>query len=125
MQTEPNNENAWLWLYSCVENVEQKKYCLQQALKINPNNQGAQKLLATFKAEEAKTANTLQQELPDKTEAKQNTKNNRRFVTLASMFGLVILCGVTILGLWILNRQGILSLPSISGITRPTDADCQ
>lgn len=41
VQAEPNNENAWLWLYSCVEKVEQKKYCLQQALKINSNNQDA------------------------------------------------------------------------------------
>jgi hypothetical protein len=125
VQTEPNNENAWLWLYSCVENVEQKRYCLQQVLKINPNNQGAQKWLAAFKAEEAKTVNTVQQELPDKTEAKQNMKNNRMFIILAGMFGLVVLCGVSILGLWILNRQGILSFPSISGITRPTDSECQ
>lgn len=45
VQAEPNNENAWLWLYSCVGNVEQKKYCLQQALRINSNNQKASEAL--------------------------------------------------------------------------------
>lgn len=44
--TNPKDENAWLWLYSCVDNVEQKKQCLQKALAINPNNQAAQRALA-------------------------------------------------------------------------------
>ena len=46
IQTEPGNENAWLWLYSCVDRPEQKKYCLQQALKINPSNQNARQALS-------------------------------------------------------------------------------
>jgi tetratricopeptide (TPR) repeat protein len=41
VQADPNNENAWLWLYSCVEIIEQKKYCLQQAIRINPSNENA------------------------------------------------------------------------------------
>ena len=45
VQADPNNENAWLWLFSCVEKPEQKKFCLQQALKINPDNQNTQKAL--------------------------------------------------------------------------------
>jgi len=45
VQAESDNENAWLWLHSCVEKVEQKKYCLQQALRINPNNQEARNAL--------------------------------------------------------------------------------
>ena len=36
---EPNNEKAWLCLYYCVERTEQKKYCLREALRINPANQ--------------------------------------------------------------------------------------
>ncbi len=39
VQADPSNENAWLWLYSCVEKSDQKIYCLKQALKINPDNQ--------------------------------------------------------------------------------------
>ena len=41
VQTEPNNETAWLWMSSVVEKKEQQTYCLQQALRINPNNQHA------------------------------------------------------------------------------------
>ena len=54
VKAEPNNENAWLWLYSCVEKVEQKKYCLQQALRINPNNQDSH--IALLKLENRTTA---------------------------------------------------------------------
>src|SRR3970040_35564 len=46
VKVEPSNETAWLWLSVCVDNVEQKKYCLTKALSINPNNQNARKALA-------------------------------------------------------------------------------
>jgi tetratricopeptide (TPR) repeat protein len=45
IQADPQNENAWLWLYSCVDKVEQKKVCLQKALEINPGNQNARNAL--------------------------------------------------------------------------------
>ncbi|GAP16638.1 DUF805 domain-containing protein [Levilinea saccharolytica] len=41
VREEPNNEKAWLCLYLCVDRKEQKKYCLQQALRINPDNKKA------------------------------------------------------------------------------------
>ena len=56
VQVEPNNESAWLWLYSCVEKIEQKKYCLHQALKINPNNQDAR--IALSKLENQMSSNS-------------------------------------------------------------------
>ncbi|MFT3891028.1 MAG: hypothetical protein QM730_05290 [Anaerolineales bacterium] len=45
IQADPQNENAWLWLYSCVDDVKQKRYCLQKALQINPNNIHAREAL--------------------------------------------------------------------------------
>jgi hypothetical protein len=45
IQANPQDENAWLWLYSCVDEAEQKKVCLQKALEINPSNQQAQRAL--------------------------------------------------------------------------------
>jgi tetratricopeptide (TPR) repeat protein len=45
VQENPNDENAWLWLYVCVDEVEDKKYCLQRALEINPDNQPAHNAL--------------------------------------------------------------------------------
>lgn len=41
LRSDPNNENAWSWLYICVETVEQKKHCLQQILRIHPENEKA------------------------------------------------------------------------------------
>lgn len=45
VQENPQDEHAWLWLYSCVEETGQKKYCLKKALEINPHNQHAQQAL--------------------------------------------------------------------------------
>ena len=46
VKSEPNNENAWLWLSACLTNVEHKKYCLNKALSINPGNQNTKKALS-------------------------------------------------------------------------------
>jgi hypothetical protein len=35
------DENAWMCMTLCVTEVEQKKYCFQKVLKINPQNQHA------------------------------------------------------------------------------------
>jgi len=45
IQSEPNNESAWLWLYSCLDDTSQKKYCLQKVLEINPDNTDARNAL--------------------------------------------------------------------------------
>jgi len=45
VQADPNNETAWLWLSTCVNKTEQKKYCLSKALSINPSNQNARRAL--------------------------------------------------------------------------------
>lgn len=42
----PSSEMGWLWLYVCVNVADQKRYCLIQALKINPNNPDTKKALA-------------------------------------------------------------------------------
>jgi hypothetical protein len=41
----PRDENAWLWLYACVEDVDQKRHCLRKALEINPKNEHARQAL--------------------------------------------------------------------------------
>jgi peptide/nickel transport system permease protein len=38
VRQEPYNERAWLWLAASVDDDRQKLYCLQQALRINPQN---------------------------------------------------------------------------------------
>ncbi len=41
LESDPRNEWAWIWLSGCVEGALQRRVCLQQALKISPDNQAA------------------------------------------------------------------------------------
>jgi hypothetical protein len=41
LEQDPQNDQAWVWLSGCVEGEMQRRICLQQALKANPENQAA------------------------------------------------------------------------------------
>ena len=43
IKADGNNERAWLWMSACVDKTEDKIYCLQEVLRINPNNESAKK----------------------------------------------------------------------------------
>ena len=43
IKVDPQNETAWLWMSSVVQTNEQRVYCLQQVLAINPHNELALK----------------------------------------------------------------------------------
>ena len=45
VELEPENELAWLWLAACIENTEEKIFCLNQVLAINSENEVAQEAL--------------------------------------------------------------------------------
>jgi hypothetical protein len=42
LQQDPNNEAAWIWMSGTVEEIDQRRYCLEKALAINPANVTAQ-----------------------------------------------------------------------------------
>ena len=46
VKANPNNEDAWLGLSACVVLENQKRDCLKQVLRINPQNQYAKKAIA-------------------------------------------------------------------------------
>ena len=99
IQTNPNDENAWLWLYSCVEKVEEKEYCLQQALEINPDNQQARKALLKLTDLASPLAHQSVQgkAAPPEPAAKSDTGTNRKkrpwaFALAAGVFLLLCLC---------------------------------
>lgn len=48
LKTNPNNENAWLWMTQAVGTDQERLRCLQNVLKINPNNETAKKGLVTI-----------------------------------------------------------------------------
>ncbi len=41
----PNNEVAWMWLASVAESLQERRACLERAVRINPNNTRAQEAL--------------------------------------------------------------------------------
>jgi len=41
LEQDPTNDWAWVWLSGCVEDPLQRRICLQQALKANPENPAA------------------------------------------------------------------------------------
>jgi len=38
LRTDPRNEEAWLWLSAVLESSEEKRFCLEKVLTINPNS---------------------------------------------------------------------------------------
>jgi hypothetical protein len=46
LEEDVDNERAWLWLSQVVESDAERRLCLQQVLRINPQNRGAQQGLA-------------------------------------------------------------------------------
>ncbi|MBV5343887.1 tetratricopeptide repeat protein [bacterium] len=114
VQIDPNNENAWLWLYSCVDKVEQKKYCLHQALRINPNNKNAR--AAVEKLENQKTENITatdyKQKKGDAPKRDPKYASNRRNIQAIIM---LIVFSITLLvvgGIYILtSKTSAISLP--------------
>lgn len=45
IQEDHSNEDAWLLLYACMDELEHKKFCLQSVLTINPANEEARAAL--------------------------------------------------------------------------------
>jgi tetratricopeptide (TPR) repeat protein len=45
LKADRNNELAWLWLSACADKPEDKVFCFQEALRINPNNEHVKKAL--------------------------------------------------------------------------------
>ncbi len=50
VDSNPNNEVAWMWLASALDNLTERKQALEQALRINPNNTRAQQALEQLNA---------------------------------------------------------------------------
>ncbi len=48
IRLEPENEVAWLWLASVARDPQERLFCLERLLQINPNNESARKALASL-----------------------------------------------------------------------------
>jgi hypothetical protein len=56
LQIDRYNEQAWLWLSGTADNDQDRLDCMQEILKINPNNALAQRGLAALQAKGVKPA---------------------------------------------------------------------
>lgn len=54
VERDPNNELGWLWLASAVDTLEERQECLQNVLKINPNNPRAREALNRLSGESSR-----------------------------------------------------------------------
>lgn len=116
LQTNPRDENAWLWLYSCVSQAEQKKYCLQKALEINPGNQGARNALNKLIAlppqplQPAVPTNTVSsQATPIQVEPKEESKPAVKVLPRILASSAVLLLILCVAAFFILANTGRLS----------------
>ena len=50
IKTNPNNPDYWLWMSAVTETMRERIYCLKEALRLDPNNEAAQRGLAMFGA---------------------------------------------------------------------------
>ena len=48
IKSDKNNPDVWIWLSAVVETQKDRVYCLQQALKLDENNEVARRGLATL-----------------------------------------------------------------------------
>jgi endonuclease YncB( thermonuclease family) len=76
LRQNPNDEQAWILLSRCVTSRQQKLFCLNTVLEMNPNNQTARRALHT---------------LQSKSKPKHSRKNMYLFGTVA--LGLVLVLG--------------------------------
>ena len=56
VRNDPRSALGWLWLAGAVETKEQKCFCLEKALQLNPQDEVARQALARIKSEAARPA---------------------------------------------------------------------
>jgi hypothetical protein len=120
---DPDNEGAWLWLSACVAPIEQKKYCLKQVLKINPNNKDASIQLAKLEGFQPvfESSSYSELEIDKSTEKKRIGRNVRKSkstgIYFATGIGATLIVGICLASVWfILQNQGMLNLPTTINI---------
>lgn len=129
VQAEPNNEMAWLWLYSCVSTTPQKTYCLQQALKINPNNENARLALEKLSTQAPQRLTPGQVPNPKPADekplvskesasaaSKVKTKSKRNLWAVGgiTIFLLCCISGVVLGGGWVYKRYSAINSAPVS-----------
>jgi hypothetical protein len=69
LRTDKGNERAWLWLSAAVDGDDQIRFCLEQAVAINPANEKAKQGLARLAAKQARVQEVVTNQVTDKVAA--------------------------------------------------------
>ncbi len=127
VRQEPTNEAAWLWLSACLEKNEQKEYCLNKVLEINPGNRDAKTALQMLtgaalpevgqiseKPKEAQRRTISKQPLPQPAQRLKKKKARNLLVAFLAVLGFVVL----LFSCMIVYGNYRLSHPQVSSSTR-------
>ena len=73
LTADKKNEAAWLWMSLAVDTNDLRRECLEEVLKINPNNQSAQKALSRLPKADPKPVAPISQHAP-------TSNNNQTYI---------------------------------------------
>src|SRR3990172_8218433 len=127
LRQDQNSEQAWLWMSSVVESDRERIYCLNNALKLNPNGKTAKRGLALLGAlppelradlEIEVVGITMEADEKPKPPAKRRVsfRRSRRLENI--LIGGVALLLIGVLGLFIANT--VFERIRLASIVRPT-----
>ena len=121
LAADPNNDQAWLWLAACVNDIEKRRYCLERALAIRPDNAPARQALeqlapgAASSPEAAGPALSLSEPSAPKPRATPTAKKRSGFSPLQTclvvLLAIIMLAAIAALALIVLRDRG-LALPA-------------
>lgn len=103
LESDNENEIAWLWMTKCLSDTEQKKECFRRVLEINPNNKNAQEGLRRLE-----TLSQIQKNKPATKPIPANVPK-KSIVTPKSIFVIMLtitaLCLICLVGVTSLNQE--------------------
>jgi hypothetical protein len=87
----PQSERGWEWLYNASRTPEERIYCLEQILKLNPGNEKAKRLLDQFPDRSSPTNSRPRK---DNTHTQKNGISIQTFGIVGAFFLLVFCVGL-------------------------------
>lgn len=112
----PNNEVAWMWLASALDNLLERKQALEQALRINPSNARAAQALEQLNAVLGTTSSARRGATAATPDALPRPRGGGGANTLITILGAIVALAILALIIFavVSNSQGNPTLPNES-----------
>ncbi|MBN1148406.1 MAG: hypothetical protein JXA78_14195 [Anaerolineales bacterium] len=116
LAADPQDDRAWLLLAGCVSDASKKRYCLQKALAIRPNNREALRALEILESDARAAADQDRPTVPGQETARKKAPGRKRARFSAWQCGSLIFLGlialVAVAGAgFMLLQSGLLPYP--------------